>query len=186
VVSKDMVGTATGADATESRSEKAKRVVREEAIQFFGIFLYLAIVFGMFVLHEWVVLSAQHVNFRFYGLALINALVLAKILLVAQHLHFAEQFRGKPLAIPIAYKSVAFTILLFVAYVVEEILIGLFHGKTVAEGIPTIGDGTAKGWLVIALIMSLALVPFFAYIEIGRALGTSELRTLLFGRRAGR
>ena len=81
----------------ETRMEKVKRGALEEGKQFLGIFIYLAIVFGMFVLHEWLVLSQEHINYRFYGIAFINALVLAKILLLAEHFHFAEQFKNKPL-----------------------------------------------------------------------------------------
>jgi cbb3-type cytochrome oxidase subunit 3 len=44
------------------------------------------------------------------------------------------------------------------------------------------GDGTIKGWFLVAVIMTFALIPFFAYRELNRALGESELRALLFGR----
>jgi putative copper export protein len=175
----NIVGSASG---VESRRDKVKRVAIDEAKQFLGIFLYLAIVFGVFVLHEWLVLSSKQIHFRFYGLALINALIFAKILLVAEHFHLAERFRDKPLAIPIAYKSAAFTALLIVAYIVEEVILGLLHGKNVAEAMPRIGDGTIWAWLCIAVIMTFALVPFFAYREMSRALGGTELRRLLFGR----
>lgn len=178
----NIVGSASSSEANESRRDKVKRVALEEAKQFLGIFLYLAIVFGIFVLHEWIVLSSNHVGYRFYGFALINALIFGKILLVAEHFHFAEQFKGKPLAVPIIYKSAAFTALLIVAYIIEEVLLGLLHGKSAAEGMPSVGDGTIWGWLCITLIMTFALVPFFAYREMSRALGAAELRHLLIGR----
>ena len=51
---------------------------------FVAIFIYLFIVFGLLSLHAWVVLSTQNISYRFYGLALINALVLSKVILVAE------------------------------------------------------------------------------------------------------
>ena len=75
----------------QSRTAKLTRGALEEGKQFLGIFLYLAVVFGMFVLHEWLVLSKENIGYRFYGIAFINALILAKIFLLAEHFHFAEQ-----------------------------------------------------------------------------------------------
>ena len=93
----------------------------------------------MFVLHEWLVLSKEHIGYRFYGVAFINALIMGKIFLVAETLHFGEQFRGKPLVIPIVYKSVAFSILLVVAYIVEESVVGLFHSESLTGRNPENG-----------------------------------------------
>jgi len=50
-----------------------KTIALDEAKEFVGIFAYLLVVFGLFVLHEWVVLSSNHIGYRFYGFALINA-----------------------------------------------------------------------------------------------------------------
>ena len=92
-----------------------KTAALDEAKTFVGIFIYLFIVFGLLSLHAWVVLSTQNISYRFYGLALINALVLSKVILVAEGFKFAERFKGQPLAYPVAYKAIAFTALLFVA-----------------------------------------------------------------------
>jgi hypothetical protein len=65
---------------------------------------YLWLVFFVFLVHEWIVLADNHIGFRFYGLAAINALVLSKIMLIAEGLRFGERFDNKPLIVPIAYK----------------------------------------------------------------------------------
>ena len=161
----------------QSRTAKLTRGALEEGKQFLGIFLYLAVVFGMFVLHEWLVLSKENIGYRFYGIAFINALILAKIFLLAEHFHFAEQLKNKPLFIPIVYNSAAFTLLLMVAYIIEESVMGLFHEESLRDAFPKVGNGS-----IIAVIMTVALIPFFTYWELSRALGESELHALLFGR----
>jgi hypothetical protein len=166
----------------QSRTAKLKRGALEEGKQFLGIFIYLTVVFGMFVLHEWLVLTKEHINYRFYGIAFINALILAKIFLLAEHFHFAEQFKDKPLLIPILYKSAAFTALLMVAYIVEDSVMGLFHHESLRDAFPKVGNGSIEGWFFVTLIMTVALIPFFAYRELDRALGGSRLRDLIFGR----
>ena len=90
-------------------------------------------------------------------------------------------FEDKPLIYLIAYKSIAFTVLLVAAYIVEEIAVGLFHGKTAAESFPEIGGGGIVGVLTVGAIMGIALVPFFSFREIARAIGQAEFRALMLG-----
>jgi hypothetical protein len=171
----------TGRDyaKAEQRSRVLEIVVRE--VKKFGtLFLYLALVFGLFTLHQWVVLASNHISYAFYGASIINALILAKIMLVAEALHFGERFRDKPLAYPILYKSVAFGLMLVVAYVAEEVLVGLLKGKSLAHSAPELGGGTAAGILAIAVIMCVALIPFFAFKEIRRVYGDAEFDSLVF------
>jgi hypothetical protein len=53
--------------------------------------------FGVFALHESVVSAKNHIDYHFYGFAVINALILGKVMLVAIDLHFADWFKGRPL-----------------------------------------------------------------------------------------
>jgi len=172
-------------EAAPSKGRRTlKTILLDEAKEFAGIFAYLLVVFGLFVLHEWVVLSSNHIGYRFYGFALINALILAKIILVGEGLHFAERFKDRPLVYPIAYKSLAFTVLLISAYIVEEVLVGMLHGKTAAQGVPELGGGTVGGFISVMIIICVALVPFFAFREISQVFGEGELSALLFTRGA--
>jgi hypothetical protein len=169
----------TGCDDAKAERRVLEIVVRE--VKKFGtLFLYLALVFGLFTLHQWVVLASNHISYAFYGASVINALILAKIMLVAEALHFGERFQDKPLAYPILYKSVAFGLMLVVAYVAEEVIVGLLKGKSLAQSAPELGGGTPAGILAIAVIMCVALIPFFAFKEIRRVYGGAEFDSLVF------
>jgi hypothetical protein len=152
-----------------------------ELRKFLMIFAYLWLVFFVLLVHEWIVLADNHIGFRFYGLAAINALVLSKIMLIAEDMQYAEKFTEKPLVVPILYKSLMFSVLLVAAYIVEEIAIGVFRGQGVVESIPTLGGGLI-GTLAVTALLFVALVPFFAFKEIARAIGVTEFRTLMLGR----
>jgi uncharacterized protein DUF4339 len=171
--------------ALTGRGEPAKPTLKARVLQeikkFAGIFVYLWVVFIVLLLHEWIVLSENHINFKFYGLAAINALVLAKIMLIADNFRFAEQLKGMPLIYPIIYKAVAFTTLLFAAYVLEEMLIGGIFGKGVLASVPNVGGGLG-GAFGLWLIFCIALVPFFAFKELERVVGPAAFLKLLFGR----
>jgi hypothetical protein len=101
-------------------------------------------------------------------------------MLVAEDLHFADWFKDRPLIYPILCKAVAFSILFLVFDVVEKVLVGVFKGKTIDQSIPSIGGGSLSGVFFVGIILSVALIPFFAFREIGRALGERELHSLIF------
>jgi len=164
----------------DPRAASLKARLYEELKRLLMIFAYLWLVFLVFFIHEWIVLADNHIGFKFYGLAAINALVLSKIMLIAEELGFAERFEKGPLIVPIIYKSFLFSALLVAAYILEEIIVGLFHGKGVSESLPTLGGGVV-GTLCVAAILCIALLPFFAFREIARVIGTAEFRTLMLG-----
>jgi hypothetical protein len=118
-VSAESLRASGTADFGSPPKRNLKTAAPDEAKSFVEIFVYLFIVFGLLSLHAWVVLSAESISYRFSGMALINALVLSKIILLAEGFRFADKFKNQPLIYPVAYKAVAFTALLFAAYVVE-------------------------------------------------------------------
>jgi hypothetical protein len=93
------------ASSIEVLKQKAYRQLRE----FLIIAAYLWGIFGLLEVHKSMILAEHHVNFAYHGFALINALALAKVMLVAQHLHFGKQFNEKPLIYPTLGKSLLFT-----------------------------------------------------------------------------
>jgi GYF domain 2 len=172
--------------ALKGEAEPAKLTLKERAIEelkaFAGAFIYLWVVFTVLLLHEWLVLADHHIGFAFYGLATLNALGLGKIMIIAEHFRFAERLREKPLMYPIAYKTVAFTTLLFVAYALEMMLIGWIGGHGFAASAPALG-GSVTGTLALWLVFCAALMPYFAFKELERAVGRDMIRKLLFGAR---
>jgi len=157
-----------------------KQRLYHEIVSFIGIVVYLFLLFGVFALHEAVVSAKDGIEYHFYGFAIVNALVLGKVILVAEDLRFAEWFRERRPIYAILAKSVAFTMLLLIFDIVEEVVVGKFKGKTIGESFPHIGDGSPRAFLFVIIIFSIALIPFFSYREIGRVFGERELRALFF------
>src|SRR5438552_6073943 len=87
----------SGEGALHEPKRDFKQRVFDEVIKFLAIALYLWVTFGVFALHEWVVSAKDHLDYHFYGFALLNALVLGKVMLVAEDLHFADWFKDRPL-----------------------------------------------------------------------------------------
>jgi len=86
----------------------------------------------------------------------------------------------------ILFKAAAFSVLLVCFDILEDVIVGLFHHKTITEGMPTLGGGGVEGILRVALMVFIVLIPFFAFREIARAIGEDELLSLLSKRRTSR
>jgi hypothetical protein len=140
------------------------------------ISFYLFVVFALFAIYKSVILAEQHIEFEPQGLALINALALGKVILVAQELHFAEQFQGAPLIYPTLLKSFAFSILLACFKIAEEAAVGmLFHGKSFHDSVTAIAGGSWNGLLSLTVLMFVVLIPFFGFTELRRVFGDDRL-----------
>ena len=160
-----------------------KERVFEEVKRFIVIFLYLWVVFALLSLHKSLVLSLRNLDYEEHTFAIINALIFAKVLLVAEDLHLGERFENKPLIYPILHKSFVFTIVLICFHIVESVVVGLWHGNTIAESIPPILGWNPKGLLGVGVMCFIVLLPFFGFREVARVMGGREMQKLLFEKR---
>jgi hypothetical protein len=157
-----------------------KQRVRHGMTEYLLITLYLWVFFALFTVQKSIVLAEQNIDFAPHGFALINALALAKVILIAQDFHFGDRFKDEPLLYPILFRSAVFTILLGCFKFLEEIAVDAFHGKPVNLSITAIGGGTVKGTLFVTVLMFILLIPFFCFAELKRVLGEDKLETMLF------
>jgi biotin carboxyl carrier protein len=162
------------------RLHRLKTGAIDETRKLFGIFIYLWVLLSLFSFHKALVLHEEYLIYD-QGFALINALALAKVILVGEYFHVGERFKDRPLIYTILFKSAVFAALLICFHIIEETFIGILHGKTFFQSIPSIGGGNLQGILMVGIIMFVVLMPFFAFRELDQALGTEELRFLLFG-----
>ncbi|MGY2906225.1 hypothetical protein [Bradyrhizobium sp. URHC0002] len=139
-----------------------------EAKELLWIFAYLWILLGLFAVHKSLVLNEPNL-FYHQGFAMINAFVLAKIMFIAEVFNVADDLKRKPLIYPIVYKSAVFSLILISCHLLEDILLGLWHGRSTAESI------NASELIVFGLIMFIVLMPFFAVKEIARDVGNGKL-----------
>ncbi len=139
-----------------------------------GMFLYLWVLFALFTYHKALVLAQHGIPYKPFGVAFINAFILVKVMLLAEHLNFIR-LRNRPLVYPILQKSFTLAVIFILFNLAEEIVIGLWKGKTVAESLPKIGGGSPAEYIVVGLILAVALIPFFAFRELSLAIGKGVL-----------
>jgi hypothetical protein len=165
----------------------ANRTLKQRAYhgikEYLVISCYLCVVFGLFALYKSVILREHHIPLTSQGFVLLNALALAKVMLVAQELRFADQFKEAPLIYPTLFKSATFAVLLGCFKILEEAAVGLYHGQSFNESITAIGGGTLNGILSLTALLGVLLIPFFGFTELRRVFGEGKLEKLFFASR---
>jgi hypothetical protein len=168
---------------TQDRKSNLKERVKDQAKDFTLMFLYLWLVFGMLAIHESIILSQHQINYQSHGLAVVNALIFAKVMLVAQDLHLGNRLNDKPLIYSVLFKSFLFGVTLICFHIIEHVGIGMWHGKTITDSISEIGANRLRGMVSVGIISTVVLVPFFVLREISRVIGEDKVWSLFFRRR---
>jgi hypothetical protein len=160
-----------------------KQKISHEIKQFLMIFLYLALLIGYFNTYKWLLMAEYHVGYFDYGYAVVEALVLAKIIMVGESLGIGERFSDRPLIFPTLYKTMLFALCVLAFNILEHFITGFLHGKGLAEVFHEAISLGRYEILARLLMMFVAFIPFFAFREAGRVLGEVKLFELFFRRR---
>ena len=117
------------------------------------------------------------------GYNTIEALVLAKVILIGDLLHIGEKFKERPLIVPTLFKALAFGLFVMAFSSAEFLVKGLIHGADLAAAWQDLLVKQRGERLAQASFMFISFIPFFAIWETARALGEQRLVTMFFSRR---
>ena len=165
----------------EGSTTNLKTRAMREARRFAVMFLYLWAILGVYVLDERVILAQRGTVMTAQGFAFINALILAKVMLVVEDLNLLRWLGPRPLIYPILCDSLLLSILFICFHVIEKLIAAVLAGKSFAESVPAIGGGGFVGLACVAVILFVMLIPFFAFKHVARKLGPGRLNAMLFG-----
>ena len=97
------------------------------------MFLYLWVLFALFTCHKSIVLAQSNISYEPFGVAFVNAFILAKVMLGAEKLNLSAKLRKKPLLYPVLHKSIVLSAMFILFSMAETIITSLWKGKSLAE-----------------------------------------------------
>jgi hypothetical protein len=153
--------------------QKAAHEFKEIAI----VFLYLAFFFCAVATYGMLLLGKFQISYFTYGAALVNALVVTKVILIGEAVHFGRKLEAKPLIYSVFYKAFLFGWLVLAFHILEEMIKQLVHGKDIAGAFHEI---RLDDLLARSVVIFCTFIPLFAFRELGRVLGQDKFRTLFF------
>ena len=170
---------------TDERKGGWKQKIVHEAIEYGINFIYMAFIFAALEWYRRLILVEYQISYLHYGIALIKAAVLAKVVMAGDILRLGRGLEDKPLIFPALYKAFVFTVWVGIFGVFEHTIGGFLHGKGLTEGFYELMSMGGYELFAKCLVTFFAFVPFFAFKELGRVLGEGKIRAMLFRRRVG-
>jgi uncharacterized membrane protein len=164
---------------SKSAAEKAeiKQKAKHEFKELVVITLYLAFFFCALTTYDMVLLSEFHEKSWNYAFALINALVITKVVMIGEVAKVGSRYEARPLLLSSLYKAFMFCLLVLAFHFVEELIKRLVHGADIATASREIrmDDLISK-----TIIVFCTFIPLFGFREFRRVLGEEKFYNLLF------
>jgi hypothetical protein len=165
--------SAAGAAAPEKPSLKARAL--DEFRHYVIITLYLWLLFALFSLYRRMILQENGISVWAQSFAIINALVFAKVILLAQALHLEAGLRKYPRIWIVLGNAFLFGVVCIAFHIGEDATKAWWGGRPISTSVSDFGGGTVSGFLTIGAIFFVALIPFFGMQEVARAIGGQAL-----------
>jgi hypothetical protein len=143
---------------------------------FFGLFFFAFATYKMYLLHQF--RSAQFV----YVTALINTLVLAKVILLGSFVRVGKMRDHRPLFESAIYKAGFFAVLVAAFHWIEEFVKDAIHANSFVDALQETLNATSWPLLGLMVICFCLFIPFFALWEVRRVVGEEEFSELFLRR----
>jgi len=162
-------------NSENSKRAGLKQKVTHQFEELARIFLYLAFFFCAVATYSMLLLNKFNV-FN-YGAALVNALVIGKLVLLGEDVRLGKKYESKPLLVSTVYKAFLFGLLVFAFHIVEEVIKRLVHGEHVAGAFHNV---RIDDLLARSVIIFCTFIPLLGFLELRRVLGDDKMHDLLF------
>ena len=145
--------------------------------EFLVVFVFLAPFFLSFAAYRMYLERDFGDPWLRFGMALVNALVLSKVVLIGEMAKLGEGHGNRPLLLVTLRKSAVFAVFYLAFHVVEEGIHGLLHGEAFLDAAADVFRGP-NGLAIRMLFVFFAFIPFFALRESRRVIGEERFRDL--------
>jgi hypothetical protein len=117
-------------------------------------------------------LAHYDIKYFEYGAAIIEGLILAKVIMIGEAFGLADRiFKDRPLIYPTMFKSIVFSCLVGVFAAIEGTIKGWFKGDGFMGWIIELRDEGKYEFLARCLMVFVVFIPFFGFKELGKVLG---------------
>jgi hypothetical protein len=149
--------------------------------------IYFFVGFNLILFTKRLFLAEYLIQFSGFLLATIGALVVGKTVLIADAMPFLRRFDQAPLAQPILFKTVVYSLLVSLVRLLEAFVHYLIEGGNVAHGgflDELLGSFSWDHFIATQLWIFVLFLVYVTASEINGLLGDGELFKILFTRRS--
>jgi hypothetical protein len=169
------------------RWARARSVLVNEFHHMLPPTIFFLVGFNLILFTKRLLLADYLIQFSGFLLATTSALVVGKTVLVADMMPFLRRFDHAPLAQPILFKTVVYTLLVLVARLLEVVVHYLIEGGVVGHGgfvNELLGNFSWNHFIATQLWIFVLFLVYVTASELNDLVGDGELFKILFTRRS--
>ena len=111
-----------------------KQKLKHELKEMLVLSGYLAFFFCALMIYKQLLLNRYQVQeYWDFGFAIINALVITKVIMIGQYAKLGKKHEGKAILVSALWKASLFGLLVFAFHIIEEVVKRLIHGADVEK-----------------------------------------------------
>lgn len=156
-----------------------KQRAADELRRFLEVSAYLFVCFAVLLFYRNALLREAGLTTISLGFAAGKALILGKFLLLGESAGIGKRWHASSLWVAILRQGLLMWILLLVLSVIEEFLVGLLHGHSLAQTLAAYRVHSVLEMVAKSVLLLMVLLPMIATLQLSRALGPGVLRGLL-------
>lgn len=157
--------------------------MREELELYISYFIFFALFFIAFTFYRSTLFQEYHLGAVHYSSAIIQALIISKLILLGQKFHLGKNFISKPFLLGILYRSIIFSAFVFIMIVAEKMVEGKIEGRTVVESYRHLLDIGYYEILGRVGVVLFVFIPFFAFLGLAERMGKKNFYEIFFADR---
>ena len=144
--------------------------------------IFFFIVFNLLILTKTLILKAYAVTPTSMAVAIVGAIIVAKVILIADKLPFIKVFSDKPLIFSVLWKTMIYGVMGFVFRCIEELIPLLSKHEGFGAAVEHFISGVSwpQFWALQIWLM-LALVFFNSVSELDKYFGAGSMRKAFLG-----
>lgn len=144
--------------------------------------LFFLVALGLLVFTKHLMLEQYGIHFADFGAIIVGALIIGKVVLIADHLPFTNRFPNKPLIYRIVWKSFVYVVAAFIVRTGEELIPRIIEHGSLRQGTThLVAEVIWPHFWVIYIWLSVLLFTYCSLRELVRVIGEDRVLELFFG-----
>lgn len=144
--------------------------------------VFFLVAIGLLVFTKHLMLKQYGVQFSDFGAIIVGALIIGKVVLIADHLPLTNKFPNRPLIYRIVWKSFVYVLAAFLVRTGEELIPRIFKYSSISQGMAHLVDEVIwPHFWVIYIWLSVLLFTYCSLRELVRVIGEDKVLELFFG-----
>jgi hypothetical protein len=115
-------------------------IIKHEALSVIPPMLFFFVAFGLLMLTKRLMLQQYGISFSDFGAVVVGALIVGKVVLIADHLPFVNRFPGRPLMYNVAWKTLIYVLAAFLVRLAEHLVPLVIEYGSVREAMAHLVD----------------------------------------------